>query len=167
MTCPGPQSWLEAKQSYHLFPHTGPGANVYNCLLKVYKNFSGPLLGQGGVLIHSPQFPDPGTRLLPGGGLRPNSAILGFRDLRVTAGRNSTLICPLRARCCPQSVWLPPSQFPDHSGNGRNVRVTSMVTLEVTVTQPDNSTRQEGLWLLGVGQSFFCGLCIVCLQVHI
>lgn len=52
----------------------------------------------------------------------------------LTQGREGRGVTPVRSVTLLPCVWLPPSQFPDHSGNGRNVRVTSMVTFEVTVT---------------------------------
>lgn len=81
----------------------------------------------------------------------PNRGILKPRDVGVTTAKSVTLLCPLRAHCCPGSEWLPPSQFPDHSGNGRNVRVTSMVTFEVTVTSRTTAQDRRGCQLLGVG----------------
>lgn len=49
------------------------------------------------------------------------------------------------------------SQLQDHSGNGKNDRVTSMVTLEGH--QPDTSTHQDQEWLEVAGhrgsRSFF------------
>lgn len=60
--------------------------------------------------------------------------VLKPREAGPTTVPSVTLLCPLGAHCSPGSVGLPSSQFPDHSGNGRNVSVTSMVTFEVTVT---------------------------------
>lgn len=44
-----------------------------------------------------------------------------------------TLLCPMKAHL-PWKCVAAPSPFPAHTGNGRNVTVTSMVTFEVTVT---------------------------------
>lgn len=56
------------------------------------------------------------------------------REVGTTTVLSVTLLCPLGAHCSPPSVGLPASQFLDHSGNGRNVGMTSTVTFEVIVT---------------------------------
>lgn len=61
---------------------------------------------------------------------------------------NSTFLCPLRAHGYLHSVLLFLSQLQDHSGNGKNDRVTSMVTLKGG-HQSDTSTDQEWLQVSG------------------
>lgn len=104
-----------------------------------------PLRGRGIHPFHAPYIATAKEVVVHGAW-----GILNPRDVGVTTIRSVTLLCLLRAHCFPGSVWLPPSQFPDHSGNGRNVRVTSMVTFEVTVTSGQRH-RQEGLSAAGGG----------------
>ena len=80
-----------------------------------------PLRGRGIHPFHAPYIATAKEVVVHGAW-----GILNPRDVGVTTIRSVTLLCLLRAHCFPGSVWLPPSQFPDHSGNGRNVRVTSM-----------------------------------------
>lgn len=87
----------------------------------------------------------------------------GAQRCGMTPVRSVTLLCHLRARCCPLSVWLPPSQFPDHYGNGRNARVTSIVTFEVTVSRRTGGAvscwgGRAGDWGGSLSVAYRCGL---------
>lgn len=113
---------------------------------------------RGRLLPHLPAL----TQSLPGSYCLVTGAILeasGAQRCGMTPVRSVTLLCRLRARCCLLSVWLPPSQFPDHSGNGRNARVTSMVTFEVIVSRRTGGTVScwGGGGVSEWGEQPFCG----------
>lgn len=96
-----------------------------------------------------PPRPDPGAPSLPTmHWMVPGAKLqtLKPRDVGTTTALSVTLLCPPGTHRSPPRVGLPPSQFPDHSGDGRNVGMTSTVTSEVIVTsQPAAQGRGEAV----------------------
>lgn len=101
-----------------------------------------------------PPFPDPSTQLLPKRYYMVCRAKLGDSKAQRCGGDHSQkchLALSPESTLLPWKCVAPPSQFPDHSGNGRNVRVTSMVTFEVIVTSRTTAQGRRGLSAVGVG----------------